>query len=352
MTMMFKHSRTAIIRRRKNVISRLIIAAAALILPLGAPVLAQETPDFEAIRAVDAEIAGIGYRLATANAALCDRQEPGLGLLLHTPDQYARDVRDAAIRHFRFEGPVGVEAVMSGSPSAVAGVRSDDTLLGVGEASFKLADPQARAGTAALIDVTHQIVSIAFARPLVLHLRRDGVDQDLWVTPIPACRSRFEVVFGNNFLAQADGELVQIGSRFLADYPEWIAAPIAHELAHNILRHRERLEARNVSYGLLSGIGRNVRYFRQTELEADILSVSLLFNAGYDPNIALHFWRAYGPSHGASILNSRTHPHWKTRVKIITGAIAQLGPQRFHRPAVIDRRERPLDGDWKSLSGS
>src|SRR3546814_13099737 len=60
------------------------------------------------------------------------RQEPGLGLLLHTPDQYARDVRGAAIRHFRFAGPVGVEAVLPGSPAAAAGVRSDDTLLGLG----------------------------------------------------------------------------------------------------------------------------------------------------------------------------------------------------------------------------
>src|SRR3546814_160659 len=131
---------------------------------------------------------------------------------------------------------------------------------------------------------------------LTLRLRRDGVDHDRSVTPIPACRSRFEVVLGNSFLAQADGELVQIGSRFLADYPQWVAAPIAHELAHNILRHRERLEAKGVNYGLLSGIGRNVGYFRQTELEADILSVSLLANANYDPHIALAFWHVYGRS--------------------------------------------------------
>src|SRR3546814_10543788 len=72
------------------------------------------------------------------------------------------------------------------------------------------------------------------------------------------------------------------------DYPQWVAAPIAHELAHNILRHRERLEAKGVNYGLLSGIGRNVGYFRQTELEADILSVSLLANANYDPRSEEH----------------------------------------------------------------
>src|SRR3546814_7484402 len=98
----------------------------------GAPVSAQETPDFEAIRSVDTDIAAIGYRLATANAPLCVRQESGLGLLLHTPDQYARDVRCSAICHFRFAWPVGVEAVLPGSSAASAVVRSYDTLLGIG----------------------------------------------------------------------------------------------------------------------------------------------------------------------------------------------------------------------------
>src|SRR3546814_10391770 len=121
---------------------------------MGASVSAQETPYFEAIRVFDPDIVAIGYRLATANAPLFDRQEPGLGLLLHTPDQYARDVRGEAIRHFRFAGLVGVEAVLPGSPAATAGVRSDDTLLGIGAVRFKPADRQAKAGTAALIDAT------------------------------------------------------------------------------------------------------------------------------------------------------------------------------------------------------
>ena len=348
MTMMAKHSRIATIKSQKKGGAFLLLGAAAMLV-MGASVSAQETPDFEAIRSVEADIAAVGYRLAAANAPLCDRQEPGLGLLLHTPDQYARDVRGAAIRHFRFAGPVGVEALLPESPAAAAGVRRDDTLLGIGAMRFRPADPQAKAGTAALIDATRAVMALPPDRPLTLWLRREGVDLDRIVIPVPACLSRFEVVLGNSFLAQADGELVQIGSRFLADYPQWVAAPIAHELAHNILRHRERLEAKGVSYGLLSGIGRNVGYFRQTELEADILSVTLLANANYDPHIALAFWRAYGPAHVSSIFNSRTHPGWETRVAAITRAIAQLGPERPHRPTLLDARDRPLDGDWQSL---
>src|SRR3546814_5036204 len=67
--------------------------------------------------------------------------------------------------------------------------------------------------------------------------------------------------------------------------------------------------------------------------------------------IALAFWHVYGPAHDSNIFNSRTHPGWETRVAVITRAIAQLGPERPHRPALLDARERPLDGDWQSLLG-
>ncbi|WP_257558118.1 M48 family metallopeptidase [Sphingobium sp. CFD-2] len=308
-------------------------------------------PPFEAIREVDAELAELGYRLAIANASLCDRQEPGLGLLLHTPDQYAPEIRKAAAAHFRFEGPLGVEAVMNGSPAAAAGIRADDTLLGVAQIRFAPSNPRAKASTTALVEASRQIMALPPDRPLILHLRRAGIDQQRVVLPVPACRSRFELVLGSRFVAQADGEVVQIGSRFLADYPAWAAAPVAHELAHNILRHRERLEAQGVRFGLLSGIGRNVGYFRQTELEADILSISLLANAGFDPAIALSFWRAFGPAHDGS-LRSRSHPDWKARITVMEREIARLGPHRPHKPALLAGRHQPLDGDWQALLGN
>src|SRR3546814_17247433 len=52
-----------------------------------------------------------------------------------------------------------------------------------------------------------------------------------------------------------------------------LAAAIAHELAHNILRHRARLDAAGVDRGLAKQFGRNARMFKQTEIEADRPSV-------------------------------------------------------------------------------
>ncbi|MFV0623620.1 M48 family metalloprotease [Sphingomonas sp. ac-8] len=327
---------------------RTILAALALV-TAAAPASADEAT-FEAIRKVDTALGRIGYRLASANAPLCDRLEPGLGLLLHTPTQYSKALREEAIRYFRFDGPVGVEAVIPDAPAARAGIQANDTLLAIGPQRFASVDSAAEANTAAAIKVAAQVAALPPAQTVELRGRRDGADFVRSVTPVPACRTRFEVAIGSQFTAKADGEMVQIGSRFFEEYPEeLVAAAVAHELSHNILNHRRRLEAQGVEYGMMSGFGRNVRYFRQTELEADILSVSLLANAGYDPNVAVRFWRRFGPSYAGGILRSRSHPAWQDRLATIEKAIADLGTARPARPAILDERNRPLDGSWQRL---
>lgn len=330
-------------------VARKVLRLAALALLVAAAPASTEKPLFEAIREVDATMAQIGYRLATANAPLCDRLEPGLGLVIHTPGQYAPELRADAVRHFHLDGPVGVEAVIPGSPAALAGIEADDTLTGIGAVRFKVADAGTKASTTALIDATRRIAALPVEAVEVAG-RRNGENYARTVRPVPACRTRFEVAISSDFSADADGEMVQISSRFFEEYPrDLVAAAIAHELAHNILRHRERLGERGVAYGLMSGFGRNVRYFRQTELEADILSVSLLANAGYDPEAAVRFWKAFGPGHAGGPLRSRSHPAWQDRVATIEKAIAGLGPHRPSQPAILHARDRPLDGNWQSL---
>jgi len=304
---------------------------------------------FEVIREADLAMAQIGYRLATANAPLCDRLEPGLGLVLHTPQQYARGLRSDAIRHFKFKGPVGVEAVIAGSPAARAGIEPDDALFRLGAIPFVDSDLQSEANTDALIRASDQIAALPLTEPVDTFGQRNGEDYTRAIDPVPACKTRFELIIATDFTANADGNMVQVSSRFFEDYSaDLVAAVVAHELAHNILHHRERLEERGVAYGILSGFGRNVRYFRQTELEADHLSVSLLANAGYDPAVAVQFWQAFGPSSGG-ILRSRSHPAWQDRVNAIKHAIADLGPERPHQPSILQARSKPLDGDWQSL---
>jgi predicted Zn-dependent protease len=124
--------------------------------------------------------------------------------------------------------------------------------------------------------------------------------------------------------ATADGVTVNVNVG-LIDYvrdDDELAAVMAHEFAHNILRHRDRLNAAHVSRGVL-GVGRDNDAIRQTEIEADRLGVYLMERAGYDPAAAVRFWSRYGP-HPLNFLRSRDHPAWQERVRLMEAEIAKI----------------------------
>ncbi len=333
------------------------LAPSALVASLALPVAgvaAQERPTAEAMEAVrdaDLALATVGFRLATANAPLCDRQEPGLGIQLHTLDQFDAGAREAARAHFGFVAPIAIEGVVAGSPAEQAGLRRDDSLLRVG--SVDLAAIAGKPGTTdRLVAAQLAIAALPPSAPVEVAYLRGGVAGSATVTPLPACKSRFELLLGTAYPASADGTMVQIGARFLEEYPaDQFAAVVAHEFSHNILHHRDRLEARGVTWGLLAGLGGNVKYFRQTELQADLLSVYLLANAGYPPRASVAFWKKFGPSKAGGFLRSRSHPHWADRVATIDAEIARIdsNPTRPLVPAALAERAQPLSGDWQSL---
>jgi hypothetical protein len=306
---------------------------------------------FEQLRASDLEMATIGWRLASSNAPLCDVLEPGLGLQLHTLDQFSPQLREAARSHFKFATPVAVEGVISGGPAARAGLLPDDSVVRIG--SVDIAASAGKPGTTQrLVAVQLAIAQLPPAAPIQVQAIRSGAPLTVTLQPIPACRSRFELELADDFSASADGSMVQVSSKLLDTYSgDQAAAAIAHEFSHNILHHRVRLEARGVTFGMLSGFGGSVKYFRQTELQADILSVSLLANAGYSPKAAADFWRDFGPNHAGSIFNSRSHPHWRDRVATLDAESTRIGadPARPHIPSLIAERDQPLDGNWKAL---
>lgn len=311
----------------------------------------QNRETFEAVREADLALATIGWRLSVPNAPLCDRLEAGLGLQLHTLDQFDSSSRAAAKAHFGFATPVAVEGVIVGSPAERAGIRRDDSLVRVG--SIDIAALPGKLGTTQrLVAAQLAIADLPPGAPIEVEAIRAGVPVKVTIHPVPACRSRFELLLTSGYNASADGTMVQISSRFLEEYtPDQVAAAVAHEFSHNILHHRDRLEARGVDFGMLSGFGANVKYFRQTELQADLLSVYLLANAGYPPRASVAFWQRFGPSKAGGIFRSRSHPHWRDRVVTLEAAIAKLETisARPMIPDLIAERSQPLDGDWQSL---
>jgi len=159
------------------------------------------------------------------------------------------------------------------------------------------------------------------------------------------CASSFEVLLGPGFDASADGRLVQVGVRFLERYSDdQVAVIVAHELAHNVLRHPDRLTAAGVNRGLLKEFGRNGRLFRRTEDEADRLGAILYRNVGWDPAGAVAFWRDHGREIDRGLLRARTHAGAQARSRSIAAEVAAI-PKAApvpYVPPLLATRDEPL----------
>ena len=321
------------------------LAPAILSVPANAATLAEQPPAiFEALRRADLRLAIIGERLAVSNAALCRDRKPWLGMVIHTAEQYQPAVRADARAAFGFTSAVGVEAVAPEGPAARAGVKADDALLAIAGQPLpqKLPDDGARATTATRDATERLIARLPESAPVALTVRRAQAERELRLTPQAGCRARFEIHFANE--AAADDEIVQIGARFVDALDDtWLPAVVAHELAHIILRHRARMIAAGVRYGLLAEFGKSGRLHAQAEQEADRLSVYLLANAGYDPLLPARFWRGPGKDFDGGLFRSRIYPDRRARAAMLEEEAARLaGAALPVTPALLALADQPM----------
>ena len=129
----------------------------------------------------------------------------------------------------------------------------------------------------------------------------------LTITGRPACASRFELLTSGES-ARADGSRVLVTRSLVESVPEddMLAAAIAHELAHNLLRHPQKRTEEGTGWGKI----------RHNEREADRLSVWLLANAGFDTAGAVRFQREW-MRHRDWGFFAPTHDAWDERIAII-----------------------------------
>ncbi|MEH6790394.1 M48 family metalloprotease [Parasphingorhabdus sp.] len=311
-----------------------------LALVLAQPLAAQEQSDsacdsgtilaLKGLQLLDQRLNAIGQRLVTGNAPYCTDTAAQAGVLLHDIEQYP----DQAVARFAlgFDGRIAVMAVAPDSPAAAAGLLPGDDLLAIdgqrvedipanGPAIAK--EPEAYRRIAA---VNSQLDRALGQGQTTLDIMRGGERMQLVIDAPPACASRFQITASEDRGASADGKIVSVTSAmaeyFLSD--DEFAAVVAHELAHNLLEHRDRLDAQDVNRGFFGQFGKSAGRIRSTEIEADRLSVWLMANAGYDPQAAIRFWTRYGQEHGKGILSASTHYRWKKRVELFEEEMAKM----------------------------
>jgi hypothetical protein len=315
-----------------------------LALALTGPVCAsaQTKPDaapWTALRSADLRLASIVYRLALANNDLCDMHQAATGLLVQTLDQFPDAMRASAKAAFRFETPVTVEAVIAESPADFAGILEDDGLAKINDVSLAIAPQITTVSSTSRDQAEMLLAALRRDKPALVALVRHGATIIKQLVPRESCRVHAELVTDSDFGAQSDEQTLQVGIDYLVRFDDQeLAAVAAHELAHIILRHTERLEAIGIHHGLLQEFGRNACTIRQAESEADRYSLWLLANAGFDPALGPKFWRGRGRSISGGVFRSATHDSAKRRAEAMEAELMIIKANAMHMPTGTNAR--------------
>ena len=307
-------------------ITRSLAALFALwagVLLVAVPARAATASAYDELRRQDGRLEAVAEALLGGNASLCRELMALPGFVIHSRDQYGAAIADEM---FAPGAEVAVAAVVPGSAADRAGLRRDDTVLaidGIAPAEWL------RQAEAPLRDGWIDVLGRAAAKSeWSITARREGQEFTYAVPTRPGCRALVEILSVDEKSARSDGRVVQVSlglARAVRDGE--LAVILAHELAHDILEHRKRLVAAGVSKGLLGELGRNQRLNRQAEVEADRLSVHLLANAGFDPALALAFWRSeLGREIGGGLLRNRIYPSPSSRADLLQREIADYLP--------------------------
>lgn len=319
--------------------------ALALLALCGAPAAhADETRDlliYGKVRAMDARVATIGYRLAMRNADYCSERQPATGVILSDILLYPARQRSAAARAYSTSattGPIFVAAVAEASPAYAAGLRTGHTIAAIDGEPLATIARQGDGNYARMAAIETAMVRWLGDGEMAVSVASTAATTTVPVKGYPACASTFQVKASASLGAAADGRYVQITAPLVdfAREDDELAAILAHELAHNVLRHRTRLDAADIDRGLLQEFGRSARLTRATETEADRLSVWLLAGASYDPLAVVRFWTRWERARGKPLIASATHGRVSKRIGIIEAEIAAM-----NRAKALDPGARP-----------
>ena len=309
-----------------------ILLMAAWITPSDAAA-PEDLAAYQALAQHDLRLATIGYRLAQANAPFCDRKTLSPGWVLHDEAQYPD--KGLAKTAFVFRSPVTISSVVPGGEAAQLGLQAGDGIAAVDGIDVTGPNIVKNGRATARVAKIQTLLEAAFAKSgtAIVSMKTAAGPKDVKLQPSAICSSVFWVDTKTKLDAGADGVSVRVTQGLMtfaaADDAE-LAAVVAHEMAHNMLRHRDRLAA----------TGSAKKQVLATEIEADRLSVWLMQNAGYDPAAAVRFIERFGRKTSLGIFSDGSHLRWRNRQTLMQAEIdgmMQVDAQNGLRPPPLLR---------------
>ena len=260
---------------------------------------------------------------------------PALGLLLATEESFEEPYRSLVRARWDLAAGVRVNAVAQHSPAAAAGLQTGDRLVAAGGHALPASDAR---GFFATLQAVLEVGTTT-----LLTIERDGQSLETAVTPQAIADYRVRLRYDARVNALATGRTIVL-NRGMLDFCEndtELAFIVAHELAHNALRHQREavlnylagtaadlalLLLQVPSPNLLGLIGAH-RPSVDYEAEADYVALYLLARTGHELTDLLGFWprlASLAPEIPATRFQLRTHPDPAARQIRLRAAIAEI----------------------------
>jgi hypothetical protein len=273
------------------------------------------------LRDADERVARIAYAIAVGAAPQCARKVPVIGAMLHHLTDYPPSRRRDIDGMFHMHAGPGVAAVVRDGPAYRAGLRPGDAIVAVGDEKLQSVVGTSAPARSADRDAGYAVeqrlsalLTTADGGDVPITYLRDGQSHAARIAPISGCAATIYVNSSGGINAFANGRYVVMSEKLvdLAPDDDTLAAWVAHELAHNLLRHAaQRAANRAISV-------------RAQELQADSYSIRLIRAGGFDPRKAAQAWRLLYRNRSLLALLPGRHPRLADRIRAIDAAIAAL----------------------------
>jgi hypothetical protein len=274
--------------------------------------------------------------LREAVALFEEKPRPAMGIVLLTDEAYPERYQARARALWQIEDVPIIRHVAPDSPAARTGLQPNDRI-------------RALNGTPVAEDPATFLDDLRAAmhpdEMLALTIQRKGIEETVTLSPAAIADYRVRLKYDAAVNARATGRAIEI-NRAMIDFcenDEELAFIVAHELAHNALRHHRDF-AINYALGTAAdlallfagvptpnavGLVNALWPSKAYESEADYLAVVLLQRTGYDPEKVLDFWprlSALAPLPQRGPLFIGTHPDFAERQARLRLALEHLRP--------------------------
>ena len=270
----------------------------------------------------------VSWPILNAGLPMCrDRVRWAIGAFFSNKYDFPQDMRDTAISYLDMGDVPKVLTVISESPAALAGLEEGDVVL-------KINDKEVPVGENASKKLSELMKNeLIDGQKITLVIRHEGIQETLNISPIKICDYPVLVVNKDDVNAYADGNniIVNQGMMDFADTDQELSLVVAHELAHNSMRH---IEAKKANYAIgfifdillagLTGVDLGIRgltagaYSKEFEAEADYVGMYIMGRADMNIENAPVFWRRMGTRNPQSIQDNYLASHPSTPERFVS----------------------------------